>query len=902
MTKNWHSDCQTLLKSARDAVVWINDPENDSIVGLEKRGHDRRLRRLVTEATKLDNSVDKPMCVGIFGPSQAGKSYLVSMLAREKAEKGKEAKPLMARFDGLDEPVDFLTDINPDGERESTGIVTRFTLSQKTSPEGFPVAVRLLSEIDLLKVLGNTYFLDSDVKTIVSPTSEEISDVLALARSRQRNSKYEDNLLTNEDIWDLQEYFERAFEGKPSIDILRGYWDEAANIAPNLSIEHRAELFSVLWGRLAPFTGLYSKLTNALKKLGFAADAFCKMDALLPKTKSIIDVMTLTGIDGTDESSLEIRSNNSAIMELTRSEVTALTAELHLTIDRKPWPFFADTDLLDFPGARGRQPLNLETFLEDSSANPLKELLLRGKVAYLFDRYVAEQELTSMLLCVRPSNQDVTDLPDMINHWVSQSHGQTPAQRAGKTVVLFLILTWFDVHIKERAGLKNSSPDERFKSRVHTSIESYFAKGYDWPNNWENGKPFNNTYWLRNPYAEKVDVFEYNGDQEIALKESEKEYVQRLREGCISVPGIQKHFKEPGRAFDEAMKLNDGGVSYLAENLEPVCNPALKDEQIAGRISVLKAQLSDIVSPFYVSNDVEVRLQERRLVSQGILAHIQRLGSEGRFADLLTALQTSQQTYSSVLREAYSNRALDQNSNGSAGKTDAKQAPVVPAVPMPGLPPLPGMAAPASVTSPTKENQLKPPTGPHDVISSRLARAAIEHWLNLLHTSAEAPALSRFFQGDTKLAMELVNELSVAARRKALESDIYDMIVDLSGSVTEEMDMYMEKAAFASAAIVNRFVNRFYFETLDVAERPQAPTSDGTFRQVFTRADAANSASEIDLSPSTHKYDALADWMYAFHTLVEDNAKSIDGQSINIDQNEKLGGILNALREIQIEA
>ena len=74
-----------------------------------------------------------------------------------------------------------------------------------------------------------------------------------------------------------------------------------------------------------------------------------------------------------------------------------------------------------------------------------------------------------------------------------------PDLRRNKTVVLFLILTWFDAHFVEKAGENSHDPGERFKSRIYSSIESFFSKAHNWPSNWVDGQPFNNTYWLRNP-------------------------------------------------------------------------------------------------------------------------------------------------------------------------------------------------------------------------------------------------------------------------------------------------------------------------------------------------------------------------------------------------------------------
>ena len=114
---------------------------------------------------------------------------------------------------------------------------------------------------------------------------------------------------------------------------------------------------------------------------------------------------------------------------MTRPILTALVAEMHVAMRERPWDFFDHTDLLDFPGARSREhhPDIRKHFRKEGT---LEGLFLRGKVAYLFDRYNAEQELTGMLLCIAPSNQEVRTLPAMIKEWIDLTHGADPAARA----------------------------------------------------------------------------------------------------------------------------------------------------------------------------------------------------------------------------------------------------------------------------------------------------------------------------------------------------------------------------------------------------------------------------------------------------------------------------------------
>ena len=60
-----------------------------------------------------------------------------------------------------------------------------------------------------------------------------------------------------------------------------------------------------------------------------------------------------------------------------------MTAELKLNVPEqlvKEKPFLENTDMLDFPGARSR----LELTKEDLSEISVTDMLLRGKIAYLF--------------------------------------------------------------------------------------------------------------------------------------------------------------------------------------------------------------------------------------------------------------------------------------------------------------------------------------------------------------------------------------------------------------------------------------------------------------------------------------------------------------------------------------
>ncbi len=344
-----------------------------------------------------------------------------------------DGRPLQARF--ADKTYDFLRDINPPGNRESTGLVTRFGLGLSDVAPDFPVRVRLLTQTDIVKILGNSFLLDFDHQKAAFERPDGMAIRKRLSELRARAQPTPPGDLDSDDVLDLIEYFDTFFAGITS-ELRTEYWREAIELAPRLSGRDRARLWSVLWYDFEPFTDLYLTLYEGLEKLAFAPEALLGMDALIPREKSIIDVLTLDRLGADDADTLVVRprpaDGKSAIdARLPRSLVCALTAELSVAIDEKPWDFFDHTDLLDFPGARSRLKLaNLEDVAKAKGvaegANPLRELLLRGKVAYLFQRYSAERELSAILLCIPDGNQEVRDLSDMMTAWIDQTIGATP--------------------------------------------------------------------------------------------------------------------------------------------------------------------------------------------------------------------------------------------------------------------------------------------------------------------------------------------------------------------------------------------------------------------------------------------------------------------------------------------
>ena len=844
--------CDDAIAVASDALGWIAEPKNDPILRQERAFLEHALRNEAYRLGRLARSLDRPMCVGVFGPSQAGKSYLVSVL-------GRKGNTLIALFDDPARgEVDFIREINPYGEKEATGLVTRFSIERPKTPPGFPVALRLLTQTDILKILCNSYFFDGDLSMEPALSPDDIERHIAPFETR-RTLTYVD-VLREEDIWDVEDYFQRQLR-RAEARVFASFWPRLAALAPCLSLDDRAELFSILWGRHKPLTALFLTLMRALEKIGFAEEAFCPLAALIPAATGILNVDTLAGLEQTGGETLEV-STGGKTGQLPRPVITALAAELRMTMKEAPWPFFHHTDLLDFPGYRSRDPQNLGKYFEQAKGAALKELFLRGKVDYLFQRYTAEQELTSMLLCIKPSNLEVPTLRVAIEDWVAATHGATPDARRGRPQLLFLLLTMFDQHLSEKVADAGVDPVVRFQARLDASLLKPFAKvGNAWPMQWTPGAPFQNCFWIRNPNYKSEGVIEYDGDAEVAILPQKVDRIAQLREAHNRAPEVVAHFREPARAFDEVMRLNDGGVAYLAGALEQVCRPGMKEKQARNRLADLKQRIAEALTPHYVPTNQDQRVAERTQVAEEVIADFEECLGRQMFGTLLRGLCVDR----GQLTEAFYEARLKGESAEAKSETREEVKAAAPARRGGLLDTIKTGAKPSA-----SAGLAVATTRSRDGRNLGYARAALQLWSRILHENCDDPAFADAVGVSRKSLKELASEMIATARRRALETEIKAAIEDATHIETAE------KASAKATIVAERHINRF---VMSLGAVP--PLRDTVFDAAGIGAKAVEFQQEFVLG-----------WVKCFYEQALANAQSSDGLIHDAEQNARLGDIL----------
>lgn len=876
--------CEEAAELARSALDWIGDPENADLVGHQQRSLRQDMRRNLRRAGKLARSARTRMSVSVFGPSQAGKSFLVSVLARP------EGGRLTADF-GPGGTLDYIREINPEGEGESTGLVTRFTMDRSAAPDGFPLRLTLLSEADLARTILNSFFMDGDQS---EPTPEP-SDIAAQIERFRGKAGAPVPGLTEDDVFEIAEYVEATFGRTAYGAALRGFWEDAASLLPRLQPVDRADFLGIAWGGHAALGALYSTLAGALVRLGHVPEVHAGLDSLTPRDQSIIDVKTLHGLMSAEGGAkLQVCTPSGSVVDLPRAHVCALAAELVLPMQTVPSPLFSETDLLDFPGARNRfeQPLS-KTLATPAKSVP--ELLLRGKVAYLFDRYVANQEITSMLLCVPDSNMETLDLPGLVENWIGMTHGNRADLRTSTDCILFFVLTKFDKHLGESAA--DGGVATRFERRIKASLLEKFGRSRDnWVAEWTPGQPFRNCFWVRNPNFYVEGLIEYDREMhEVQLRPEKQDRLAELREGCLAAELVRNHFLDPEAAWDAALSLNDGGVSYLTAQLARVCRPDSKLKQIRAQLDRVLTELHIGLQPFHVSDDVDERINAKKAAASEVIDGLEAALERHRFGAVLAELMVDQHAIEDAIGRVPSSVRI---TSAVAGTGNGVAVPSGASAPMarPGGLVRPGRTSPVAV-APVAADAGGSGNGAAPVRTRTLeqfqAETAMEAWIDQLTQFRDAALTRRSYGVSDQAGSDLVAELIHAARRTGLAVRTAARLSEISFGLS--VDKQARPAAILCAESINRFVTCLGMDQMPERDRPVVSLADGATRPVFLPRARSDRADDLPATPRPIVTDYWVDWVFALEAMFIANAKDGDNGEINIEQNLKLGRILQGL-------
>lgn len=883
--------------AAGQAIDWVNDVRHSS-KRLESEADNLilDLRRLRNESRRLGDVATKSVAVGFFGLSQAGKSYLISALAAD--DKGN----LETCVDG--EVLNFIKHVNPGGGgKEATGLVTRFSRTAKSGIAGYPIVLKLFQEVEIAKILVNSYFKDFD--------QQKITHKIDIAHLNNQLDSYEKKLqpnytggITEDDIVDLHDYAVENFGN--ALEVLKGgYWEKAIRLAPYLSIADRAELLAVLWGDLPELTATYIKLVTTLAQLNHTQIVYAPVTVLVKEKEeekdnvkvkvksqadSIMNVNILERLGTPRDSTIQIYPADEDVpkqpIEISLAQLAFLSAELSFPlINETRVATFEDVDLLDFPGYRGR--LNLTDLSDIKEGNPISQLLLRGKVAYLFEKYTDSQEMNVLVVCTPSDKQsDVNDVGPVLEHWIERTQGETAEKRATKKCGLLWAITMFDKRIGASLSLTEDILNTLWGKGglLQQTILERFGR-YDWLSNWSNNQCFNNVYLVRKPGfpVSFLDV-DANTETELAFNPNYIDKLQLLKNTFIHDADIKEYINEPEQSWDAMLKLNDGGMERLSHYLAQVCSTAVKQQRIMEQLNDKINYMVDLrFDTWYQSEGVEELNKKNQMIDVVVKSLQNKALLLGEF---LKTIQLPDET----VRALYQSNKIDvelgsvQTEGDAADINDKSDF---------------GFNTDFSLFA-DNNNQLSESTKPVEIqIESKFAKTVFSAWMEHLRNIILNKNVVQFFGFDQKHMSFIVDELITGANRLKLEEVLAKHILANEDTGSKRDDLESRQVS-ATHMIIGDFIAWLGFINNQVNDLPDSRINPG--KKIFSSL--LSEPLEVPLEKNSHPLPKLDDktkiyaqqyifdWFVAFMKLAQQNVGHSAGREITPEQNNRLGMIL----------
>ena len=373
------------------------------------------------------------------------------------------------------------------------------------------------------------------------------------------------------------------------------------------------------------------------------------------------------------------------------------------------------------------------------------------------------------------------------------------------------MLTWFDSHFVDKAGDSGDTPGARFSAQLDASLLGYFGKAHAWPRDWTDAGPFQNCYWFRNPNYPAKSIIRYDGLEERDFIPEKMERIRKLRQGFLSLPEAAAHFKDPGRAFDEALRLNDGGITYLSAGLAEVCKPDLKLGQVSERLADLRDEVRGLIAKFYIDLDVEERLKLRRAGADRVFDDLESVVARNDFGSFLGEFLIDETDLTDVVYAT-----LRGSSSTLAGsEAQATQTAVAPAVPGRVLRPGAARTPPPSASNSSTVQLL-----PQALERERyIARACLDAWVGKLMRLTESTGLQMRFKISPDTIRQIVDEKLTLIRRLNLESTLATALKQIL--LIETAESLSPKAALVAGKDIHQIVGGPAFGQHPAPQRPE---------------------------------------------------------------------------------
>lgn len=679
-----------LYKNISEAVKWV---ERNDISTNEKKEALKKLKKNRRDCRTVHRSIQERPAAATYGESQVGKSYLIEHLLSVEGGRFTIKDP------GTGREYEYLVEINPlGGGGESTGIVSRFTIEEVSIDHRYPIKVKLLSAKDIILFLMDSYFQDISNHDYV-PDIEQINTKVKQIAQQYSDINFIQDYLDEDDIMEIYDYVNEHFQtGNIIVNHLKrsDFWETLSTNIKHMQTNTWVHVFSLVWGENKIINIQFSRLISELENLNFVSELFTNFEAVLNSKGTLLHVNRVKELNGKsiieegvrsedyrDDCMISYVSKGAQVEKnIKKSILSTIAKELVFKADSElqhTKTFLKQTDLLDFPGARSR----LEQNESDISELNFSEAILRGKVAYIFNKYSSERLITLLLIVHKNFQRTVAYLPILINNWIQNYIGYDESSRAytlkqNNIPPLFFIYTFFNVDLGFNSiHDRQDNLENRWVFRFQTILnELVDTKNFNWLKQWTTNQPFfNNIYFLRSfDFSDKIYKGYSLSKKETGYAELEsnifstmKEFQSELKRSFLNFPFVKDHFSKPEETWDEAASINKNGSEYIIRSLNQTDSETTRKLSYTSSIAKLKKDTIDIMSNFFEDGDADKIIDRKVTEVLNLQGYLNALISDRNnpffFGDFIEALMLSEADVFNFFREQFENLDLVKATN-----------------------------------------------------------------------------------------------------------------------------------------------------------------------------------------------------------------------------------------------
>jgi hypothetical protein len=587
-----------------------------------------QLRRL---AGNLYTSAKVPVAAAVYGPSQVGKSLFMGQVLRPH----NEAYSPLGRDEQHGPPayykdLSFDNDLNPQsGSNEATALVTRFTTKDRiaatVAPE-YPVMVRALTRSEWLRVLARGFHVECHTPERAwrqTQLEELFEDVGRRFPGGEVDRQWRMDLL---DAFSYMRNVDpRGFPAKEAI--LNGLLGRY----PLSDDGYAAVAATLFWDNWTSLSNLFLRISHFLDKIRVPdrdpviLTHWAGVRFLLDSQRARMHDRRTSKVfahvqwsdfhlrrregwhvleyhPGSGDGQEDLETIQAGMLELVLPVLPhRLNDEWRKVIEQM--------DFLDIPGMRaGRQGAERGKRTAADSLDEQMEIVKRGKVAYLFERYTEELQIQTLLLLSRGGNLEVTaQMKYHIDKWGKARYGEKawPHRVRDELPALFVGLTGIDEEFRNREEYADKMLYQR---RLGQLVDALGTVMNDFGGK---GKSFTNVYPIRYPGTWDTT--------RLQREAADLEKWSRARKAFLEADMVKSYIRAPEQRWEAAMRDDDGGLSLISAGIRAVTAADDKQNQLQREILEVHNRLLQLARGWVVHPDANVDRARRIAAAEKVV-------------------------------------------------------------------------------------------------------------------------------------------------------------------------------------------------------------------------------------------------------------------------------------------